>query len=151
MRHGILCGLVADRGPRSGCLDPRLIRHRREVKDLLHVAGELVKPGFRPQVEYAVDRVRLGVLKRMAQLTRGQKERRVDAAVVAFTSIWCRRSVQQKGADIVPCAIAQGAGNMGHQLGEVRAATAESHARSYSTTRCSPLRPTSRLRAWRSR
>jgi hypothetical protein len=69
-------GLAVDPGACSGCLDPRLVRHRREVKDLLHVAGELVEPGVRAQVEYAVDRVRFRAFERMAQLTRGKKEGR---------------------------------------------------------------------------
>ena len=121
--HYDASGLALHRGACSGCLDPRLIRHRREIKDLLHVAGELVEPGVRAQVEYAVDRVRLRVFERMAQLIRGQKEGRGDAAACRFHLDVVRRPVQQEGADVVPGAVAQRAWNVGYQLGEVRAAT----------------------------
>ena len=114
--------LALRRGVCSGCLDPRLIGHGREVEDFRHVAGELVEPGVRTQVEYAVDGVRLRVFERIAQFIRGQKERRVDAAACRFHLDVVRRPVQQEGADVVPGAVAQRAWNVDYQLGEVRAA-----------------------------
>src|SRR5579862_5317288 len=58
----------------------------------------------------------------MAQLFRGHKERRVDAATCRFHLDVMRRPVQQEGSDIVPGAIALRGWNVDYPLGEVGAA-----------------------------
>ena len=58
----------------------------------------------------------------MAQLICGQKEGHGDAAACRFHLDVVGRPVQQKGADIVPGAVAQRTWNVDNPLGEVRAA-----------------------------